>query len=82
VIDQKSQGQQAGQTQGGQGQYPVDNQTYNLMQVVVSKLESIEAYGKYMKDGDQKTKQLFQELIDQDRATVQKLMDSLKACMR
>jgi hypothetical protein len=35
-----------------------------------------------MKDGDQKTRQLFQEFADQDRAAVHKLMEALKACMR
>jgi hypothetical protein len=46
VIDQRSQ--QAQQTQSKQGQdgYPVDNNFYNVMAVMVSKLESIEAYKK------------------------------------
>jgi hypothetical protein len=83
VIDQKAQGQPASQTQGGgQGRYPVDNNTYNLMQVMVSKLESIEAYQKYMNDGDQKSKELFQQFLEQDRADVHKLMEALKASMR
>jgi hypothetical protein len=80
VIDQKAQGKAGQQVQGGQ--YPVDNNTYNLLQVLVSKLESIEAYGKYMNDGDQDSKQLFQRFMEQDRADVQQLMQALKACLR
>ena len=50
--------------------------------MTVSELESIEAYQKYMNDGDQKSKQLFQQFLEQDRADVQKLMEALKASMR
>jgi hypothetical protein len=84
VIEQKAKGKQPAepQIQGGQGRYPVPNNTYNIMQVLVSKLEAIEAYGKYMNDADQHTKQLFQRFMEQDRADVHQLMDALKACMR
>lgn len=69
-------------TASGQGQYPVDNNTYNLMQVIVSKLESIEAYNKYMKDASGQTRGIFEELVRQDTQAVHKLMDALKQGMR
>jgi hypothetical protein len=61
-----------------QGQYPVDNNTYNLMQMTVSKLESIEAYQKYLKDADDQTRGIIEELLQQDRQAVNRLMEALK----
>jgi hypothetical protein len=66
----------------GQAQYPVDNNTYNLLQVITSKLESIEAYSKYEKDADEQSRGLFREMADQDRKYVERLMGSLKQTMR
>jgi len=63
---------------GGQGYYPVDNQTYNLLQTLTSKLESIEAYQKYMKDGDQPTQQYFQQMLQQEQDHARKLLGMLK----
>lgn len=64
-----STGQHTGmKTQGGQGAYPVDNLTFNLISVLHTKLEGLEAYQKYLKDaqGDQECQQLFQQLQQQD----------------
>jgi hypothetical protein len=66
----------------GQAQYPVDNNTYNLLQAITSKLESIEAYSKYEKDADEQSRGLFREMADQDRKYVERLMGSLKQTMR
>jgi hypothetical protein len=82
VIDQKNQGAQSAQQAGGQGTFPIDNNTYNLMQLAVSKSEAIEVYQKYMKDADQNTKQLLQRFMQQDQADVQQIMGALKACFR
>jgi hypothetical protein len=82
VIDQKNQGAQAGQQAGGQGAFPIDNNTYNLMQLAVSKSEAIEVYQKYMKDADQNTKQMLQRFMQQDQADVQQIMTALKSCFR
>ena len=65
-----------------QGQYPVDNNTYNLMQMTVSKLESIEAYQKYLKDADDRTRGIIEELMQQDRQAVGRLIDALKQFLR
>src|SRR5215218_8438704 len=69
--------QMAGQS-GGQGIYPVDNATYNLLQTLTSKLESIEAYQKYMKDGDQQTQQFFQQMMQQEQEHARRLLGMLK----
>jgi hypothetical protein len=59
--------------------YPVDNNTYNLMQALVSKLEALEVYRKYERDGNQ---QLFQELIREDTAHAERLLEALKQALR
>ena len=82
MIDQKNQAAQSGQQTGGQGNFPIDNNTYNLMQLAVSKSEAIEVYQKYMKDADQNSKQLLQRFMQQDQADVQQLMQALQACFR
>ena len=70
-------GQAVGQS-GAQGIYPVDNQTYNLLQTLTSKLESIEAYQKYSRDGDQQTQQLFQQMMQQENEHARRLIGMLK----
>jgi hypothetical protein len=54
---------------------PVDNATYNLLQALVSKLEAIEAYGKYERDGDQA---VFARLAEDDRRHVEDLLGALR----
>ena len=80
-MDQQTK-QPTGQTHSGQtgsaGGYPVDNQTYNLLQTLTSKLEAIEAYQKYMKDGDQQTQQYFQQMMQQENEHARKLLGMLK----
>jgi hypothetical protein len=59
------------------GGAPVDNLTYDLLQTLTSKLEAIEAYGKYLNDADGDTRQLFESFRDQDRQAVQQIMQVL-----
>jgi hypothetical protein len=54
---------------------PVDNATYDLMQALVSKLEAIEAYGRYAKD---EGGELFNELLEDERAHAERLLSELK----
>ena len=59
------------------GGSPVDNKTYDLLQTLTSKLEAIEAYGKYLNDADGDTRQLFERFRDQDRQAVPQIMEIL-----
>ena len=65
-----------------QGQYPVDNNTYNLLQMLASKLEAIEAYQKYEKDANEQSRPVIQELMQQDRQHAQRLYDLLKQTLQ
>jgi rubrerythrin len=68
--------------QSGQGQFPVDNNTYNLVQMLASKLEAIEVYQKYEKDADQKTRGVIQELLQDDRRHAERLLDALRQTLK
>lgn len=68
-----------GQGQGqGQGFYPVDNATYNLLQMLTSKLEALEAYQKYEKDFTGEHRQFFHKMVESDRDHCLQLMRMLK----
>ena len=58
--------------------YPVDNNTYNLLQMLASKLEAQEAYRKYLNDADQQTRGLIQELMQQDEQAARRLLQAVK----
>ncbi len=66
----------------GQGQYPVDNNTYNLLQMVVSKLEALEAYQKYQQDADEQTRGILEEIRQQDYQHAQRLLEALKRALQ
>ena len=58
---------------------PVDNATYNLLQTLTSKLEAIEAYGKYGADADSELSSFFEECKRSDEQSVQRLLEILAA---
>lgn len=59
-------------------QSPVDDQLYDLIQVLTSKCEAIEAYAKYEDDADGDTKRLFQELAREDAQHAERLLEALR----
>jgi bacterioferritin (cytochrome b1) len=65
-----------------QGPYPVDNNTYNVMQMLTSKLEAIEAYKTYEKDADSRTRSLIQEMMQQDSQHAQRLVETLRDMLK
>jgi hypothetical protein len=78
---QGATGQQAGMgMQGGQGQFPVDNLTFDLISVLHTKLEGLAAYQKFLQDaqGDQECQQFFQQMQQQDRQAAQQAQQLLQ----
>lgn len=53
---------------------PVDNQTYNLLQILTSKLEALEAYTVYEEDLDDDALQVLQQIASDDRNHAQQLL--------
>lgn len=56
---------------------PIDNQTYNLLQVLTSKLEAVEAYNIYEEDMDGEAASLLRQIADDDRRHVELLARTL-----
>lgn len=59
------------------GQSPVDDQTYNLLQILTSKLEACAAYEIYLEDMDGEAADLLKEIAADDERHAQKLLDQL-----
>lgn len=57
------------------GASPVDDRTYDLLQALTSKLESIEAYEMYSQDEDG---DIFGDLLEDERRHAARLLDALK----
>ena len=55
----------------------VDNEVYNLIATLHSKLEGLVAYGKYEQDG-QANDPIWRELRQQDEQAVRRLMQQLE----
>jgi rubrerythrin len=53
---------------------PVDNQTYNLLQILTSKLEAVEAYEIYAEDLDEQAATVLEEIAADDRRHVSLLL--------
>lgn len=56
---------------------PVDDQTYNLLQILTSKLEALAAYDVYAGDMDGKASELLKQVAEDDARHVEQLVDML-----
>jgi hypothetical protein len=61
---------------------PVSDVTYDLMQSLTSKLEAIEAYEMYREDADGSVRDLFTDLLDEDRRQAERLLQALRDELR
>jgi hypothetical protein len=57
---------------------PVDDETYDLLQTLTSKLEAIELYQTYGEDSEGEAQTLFQEMADQDRKYSERIVAMLR----
>lgn len=67
----------SGDQRSGRETTVVDNEVYNLITTISSKLEGIAAYQKYARDG-QANDPIWQELRQQDEQAVRRLMQQLE----
>jgi hypothetical protein len=61
---------------------PVSDVTYDLMQALTSKLEAIEAYELYREDAEGHVRDLFNDLLDEDRRQAERLLQALRDELR
>ncbi len=59
-------------------QFPVDDATYDLLQALTSKLESLDAYRTYLEDESGTNRDLFMQLAREDVQHAQRLLDALR----
>ncbi|MFL5757249.1 MAG: hypothetical protein ACJ77N_13240 [Chloroflexota bacterium] len=66
--------------QGSTGTYqsPLDNETYDLIQTLTSKLEAIELYEQYQEDSSGDAADVFREMAEQDRQNAERIVGLLK----
>ncbi|HEX7959421.1 MAG TPA: hypothetical protein VF493_05860 [Terriglobales bacterium] len=64
----------------GEGRFPVDNLTYDLISLIHEKSQGLEAFDKYLKDvaDDEECRDLFQEIREQDEEAIQQLTQALR----
>ena len=79
VNQQQQGGQQNIQGQTGNVGSPITNEAYNVISALASKLEGLEAYRKYSKDG---SGQIWQQLTQIEVQGVQKLVDELETLVK
>jgi len=62
---------------GNEYDSPIDNQTYNLLQILTSKLEAVEAYNIYEEDMEGEAADLVNQIAADDRRHVELLAKAL-----
>ncbi len=82
VTPQEVDIQTGGGADGDEIEFPVDNNTYNLLKVLTSKLEALQAYATYERDADDSSRGILQELTERDRQSVDRVMQALRETLR
>jgi hypothetical protein len=58
--------------------FPVDDETYNLLQTLVSKLEALDAYRTYLEDSEGDSATLYEELARSDYEQSERILALLR----
>jgi hypothetical protein len=62
----------------GEIEFPVDDDIYNLLQTLVSKLESLDAYRTYLEDSEGETATLYEDLARSDHEQAERILGLLR----
>jgi hypothetical protein len=63
---------------GTMSRSPVDDETYNILQTLTSKLEALDIYARYEKDSKGEVAALFREMAEQDQRAAERLVEVLR----
>jgi hypothetical protein len=58
--------------------FPLDNNTYNVITVIHEKSKGLEAFDEYLQDADEKLREILQEIRDQDTRAIEQLQEHLR----
>ena len=67
---------------GGGGETVISNRTYNLMAILLTKLEGLEAYDTYQDDMQEEDTQLLDQIRRDDERHAQMLREKLEKMIR
>jgi hypothetical protein len=64
----------------GEGRFPIDNLTYDLISVIHEKSQGLEAFDRYLKDAaeDDDCRELLEEIREQDEDAIKQLTSALR----
>jgi hypothetical protein len=61
--------------------FPLDNNTYNVITVIHEKSKGLEAFDQYLEDADEELRDILQEIREQDTRYIEQLQDHLRRLM-
>jgi len=75
----KSSGKKSSQSRSSRSSdFPLDNNTYNVITVIHEKSKGLEAFDQYIEDADEELREIFQEIRDQDTRYIEQLQEHLR----
>jgi len=60
------------------GDFPLDNNTYNVITVIHEKSKGLEAFDQYLEDADEELREIFNEIREQDTRAIEQLQEHLR----
>ena len=60
------------------GDFPLDNNTYNIITVIHEKSKGLEAFDQYLQDADEQLRGMFEEIREQDTRYIEQLQEQLR----
>jgi hypothetical protein len=63
------------------GDFPLDNNTYNVITVIHEKSKGLEAFDQYLEDADENLREIFEEIREQDTRVIEQLQEHLRRLM-
>ncbi len=66
-----------------QGNFPLDNLTFDLITIIYEKSKGLEAYERYIRDaqGDQQVRQVLEQIRNEDQQHIKQLQQHLQRCL-
>ena len=60
------------------GDFPLDNNTYNVITVIHEKSKGLEAFDQYLEDADDELREILQQVREQDTRYIEQLQEQLR----
>jgi hypothetical protein len=74
----QSSSRSGGSSRSRGGEFPLDNNTYNVITVIHEKSKGLEAFDQYIEDADQELRDIFEEIREQDTRAIEQLQEHLR----